>query len=394
MVLMNILIQNPYVARGGAESRLRVLLRALVQRPEIDEIHLMCVAGETLPPRLDHPKLHLWPTSPARIGSHTAALVRNRGIDVIQLHNEIGLGTDGLAAAQDLGVPSIWVVHDYWPLCGWRFLIDLRMADEAPPCDLVDPDRCADCVGPEQVQATADARRVIDRCDAGVVPSARVATILSSNSLLGERLRTIHPWIDLDTFAPEPGTPREPHQVAFVSNLFPHKGFGVLARAWQRINQTLPSARLVVVADDRNRDRARSLVEDLQLTHVTFRPPLPPADLVRVYSASSLTVFPSLWDEVVGLAWVESLACGTPVVAAETGSIPELLRTGGDLFRRGDHHALAEAIERILTSRSRWKAQAADGQRDVRRRFAAPRAAEAFVALYRELSLTAKTTPP
>ncbi len=61
-------------------------------------------------------------------------------------------------------------------------------------------------------------------------------------------------------------------------------------------------------------------------------------------------VVPSIWYENNPLSVIESLCMGTPVIGAEVGGIPELIREGdGMLFRMGDKEELASAIVSVMS---------------------------------------------
>jgi len=70
-------------------------------------------------------------------------------------------------------------------------------------------------------------------------------------------------------------------------------------------------------------------------------------DLVCLYNAASLFAFPSLY-EGFGLPPLEAMACGTPVVAANNSSIPEVVGDAAVLFNAEDVAAMANAIVRVL----------------------------------------------
>ncbi len=71
-------------------------------------------------------------------------------------------------------------------------------------------------------------------------------------------------------------------------------------------------------------------------------------DKPALYSGATLFVFPSLY-EGFGLPPLEALACGTPVVASDAGSLPEIVGQGGILVDPQDVEALAEAMKGLLT---------------------------------------------
>ena len=73
------------------------------------------------------------------------------------------------------------------------------------------------------------------------------------------------------------------------------------------------------------------------------------SDLALLYCAASVFVFPSL-EEGFGLPPLEAMACGVPVVASNTSSIPEVVGDAGMLVTPTDIAEIAEAINRVLTN--------------------------------------------
>ncbi len=71
------------------------------------------------------------------------------------------------------------------------------------------------------------------------------------------------------------------------------------------------------------------------------------ADLPALYSLATLFAFPS-WYEGFGLPVLEAMACGTPVIAADNSSLPEVVGEAGLLVDAGDVNGLARAFERVL----------------------------------------------
>jgi glycosyltransferase involved in cell wall biosynthesis len=86
---------------------------------------------------------------------------------------------------------------------------------------------------------------------------------------------------------------------------------------------------------------------------------VPPGELPAVYAGADALVLPSLY-EGFGLPILEAMACGTPVVASRTASIPEVAGEAALLVEPRDALALATALERILTDQPlreamRWR---------------------------------------
>ena len=83
--------------------------------------------------------------------------------------------------------------------------------------------------------------------------------------------------------------------------------------------------------------------------HVRLLENLSDADLALLYTAAAVFVFPSL-EEGFGLPPLEAMACGAPVVASNTSSIPEVVGEAGILVPPTDIAEIAEAINRVLTN--------------------------------------------
>jgi len=112
--------------------------------------------------------------------------------------------------------------------------------------------------------------------------------------------------------------------------------------------------------------------------------PLDDADLAALYTLATATVYPSLY-EGFGFPPLESLACGTPVLAANTSSLPEVVGDVGLLVDPSDTHAIAAGLVRLAAE----PALAADArERGPRRaaRFSWPRAAEQLRDTYHRVA--------
>ncbi|HEU0245907.1 MAG TPA: glycosyltransferase, partial [Gaiellaceae bacterium] len=65
---------------------------------------------------------------------------------------------------------------------------------------------------------------------------------------------------------------------------------------------------------------------------------------VELLRNARVTLFPIEWEEPFGLVMIESLACGTPVIATGRGSVPEVLEHGRTGIIVASHDELASAI--------------------------------------------------
>ena len=94
----------------------------------------------------------------------------------------------------------------------------------------------------------------------------------------------------------------------------------------------------------------RRVAEAAQGLPVTFLGKTPQAEMPGVYQAADIFVCPSVWDEPFGMVALEAMACGLPVVASQTGGLPEFILDGltGFLVAAADAKALASRIEVLL----------------------------------------------
>jgi len=82
--------------------------------------------------------------------------------------------------------------------------------------------------------------------------------------------------------------------------------------------------------------------------HVQHLGMIPAADLPGVYAGADLLLMPSL-HEGFGLPALEAMACGTPVIASNQGSLPEVVGDAALLVEPNDVEQIAAAAERLLT---------------------------------------------
>lgn len=175
--------------------------------------------------------------------------------------------------------------------------------------------------------------------------------IIRTFSVEPERVHLVYTGVDLETFSPDPGVPKEPMKILFVGNAQdPRKGIKVLLEAmrllphWVRLD--------IVDQGEPEKNYAPHLVRALGLNErVNFTGRLSLSDLVSHYRRASVVVLPSRF-EGFGLPVVEALGCATPVVVTEAGSLPEVVGRdqGGLIVPPEEPEALAQAIHRLLSN--------------------------------------------
>lgn len=136
----------------------------------------------------------------------------------------------------------------------------------------------------------------------------------------------------------------------FLGTLQPRKNLETLLRAYARV-QAESGWRLVVAgATGWSYDPVFQTARDLGLADVVrFAGYVPPERLPLWYNAAGMLVYPSLY-EGFGLQLVEAMACGTPVIAADTSSLPEVVGNAGLLAAPRDVDGFARAIVSLARS--------------------------------------------
>jgi alpha-1,3-rhamnosyl/mannosyltransferase len=174
--------------------------------------------------------------------------------------------------------------------------------------------------------------------------------------------------------------------VLYVGNTMPHKNVPRIVEAFAAARQTKPGLTLVLAG---RRDSYRPLVDDAIRTagvlgSVRFVNYVEEMHLPALYAASRALIFPSLY-EGFGMPVLEALACGTPVITSDRGSLAEIAGRAAMLVDPRNVSEIAEALAAVVR----------DGSEASRLRAAGPiraaeftwtRTAERHVELYKEFS--------
>ena len=174
--------------------------------------------------------------------------------------------------------------------------------------------------------------------------------------------------------------------VGCVGGLARHKGQSVLIQALARLSGDRPLPTLVLVGDGPERPRLESEAAALQgRIRTVFAGERP--DARALLPAFDLLVVPSTEREGFGLAALEGMDAGLPVVASRLGGLPEVVEDGrtGLLVPPGDARALAGAMERLLANPQERRALGEEGQRRVESRFRAALMARRVENVYEEV---------
>jgi glycosyltransferase involved in cell wall biosynthesis len=138
--------------------------------------------------------------------------------------------------------------------------------------------------------------------------------------------------------------------ILYVGGLNPRKNIAELIYAYSKISRELPDGQLLVIpgSEGHHLQQLHTLVNALDLeANVVFPGFVASVDLPLLYNGADLFVYPSLY-EGFGLPPIEAMACGTPVIVANTSSLPEVVGEAALLVNPHDTLQLAETMWQVL----------------------------------------------
>ncbi len=178
----------------------------------------------------------------------------------------------------------------------------------------------------------------------------------------------------------------EEARILFLGRLNEKKGLLDLLAAMPAVVAAFPKARLVL-AGDGERAMLEKEAARLGLASVVEFPGWVDGEYkARLLAEATLLVLPSHF-EAFGVAVLEAMAWGKPVVATRVGGIPEVLEDGvhGLLVPPHDPSALAAALQGLLADRQLGLRMGLAGKAHVRERFGADEVLSSLAQLYEQL---------
>jgi glycosyltransferase involved in cell wall biosynthesis len=187
--------------------------------------------------------------------------------------------------------------------------------------------------------------------------------------------------VAVDLFSP--GGERASDRLLFVGRLNAQKGLELLLHALSRLPDS--SISLDVVGDGENREALVSLATGLGLAgRVRWHGQLEQSRLAEFYRRATALVVPSV-GEGLGLVAVEAQLCGTPVVAFDSGGLPDVVQHDrtGILVNDVDAGALAAALGSLIARPDRGAALGAAARLHALATFAPESVARRYADIYR-----------
>ncbi|NOX57984.1 MAG: glycosyltransferase family 4 protein [Planctomycetes bacterium] len=222
----------------------------------------------------------------------------------------------------------------------------------------------------------------------------------------------VYNGVNTNEFSPHRTRVGDTKRILFVGRLSPEKGLHVLADAFNKVSKREPQAVLELVGPDGSAPKEfivdlsdderikalarfydggytkqiRKRLSPSAVLRTEFVGGLPQPRLVDRYREADILVNPSL-SESFGMSLIEAMACGTCVVAAKSGGMPEIVKHGetGLLVEPDAPSALADAMCELLSDPNRRNRMGAAGRARVLETFTWDRIAAKVAEQYHAL---------
>jgi len=192
-----------------------------------------------------------------------------------------------------------------------------------------------------------------------IYPSEMARDLLSKLSNENQPSEVISNGINLKEFKPaETGDfherfkiPADKIKLLFVGRLFPEKSIHTLIEAVPHIIKKYENAHIMIVGGGYLKSKLENLARNLGINeHVTFLGLVSEEDKILAYNASDIFVLPSL-AELEGMVVLEAMACGKPIIIAnsESSASKYFVNGNGFLFESQNPIDLAEKILTLIT---------------------------------------------
>lgn len=236
------------------------------------------------------------------------------------------------------------------------------------------------------------------KVDRFLCASEAIRMMIIEDGVLPERTETVHEGIDSRLVEASPALdlhkefqfPKGTLIVGNVAALVPHKGQQFLIEAAAKVICQLPNVRFVILGTGKLESELRTQIQRLRLEqHVLlagFR-----SDVLSLQKGFDLFVLSST-TEGLGTTLLDAMALGRPIIATQTGGIPEVVidTETGTLVPPCDPQALATAIVNLLRDPSRRARFGTAARARVREQFSAEQMIQRTLEVYLRLA----DTPP
>jgi glycosyltransferase involved in cell wall biosynthesis len=252
------------------------------------------------------------------------------------------------------GIPIVWTLHDYVPICpNTHFYCRGEVCEACKPGRFYQAilRRCKrDSLGASlgaAIEAYAHRwMRVYSLVDQFIAPSRFLAFKLAEHRFPSEKIAVIPHFMDLDEFRP---SDRDEGFALFAGRLNEEKGLRTLLEA----KALLGTGDLWIAGDGPLREELKDMVSQRGIKGVRFLGLKTREEVRELATQARCLLLPSIWYENFPFAVMEAFALGKPMLASRIGAIPDLVTEGEDglLFEPGNPADLAEKLGTLLADK-------------------------------------------
>lgn len=172
------------------------------------------------------------------------------------------------------------------------------------------------------------------------------------------KIDVIYLGADDETFSPldkkkaraKLNLPLDQKIILHIGSEEPRKNVPTVINAFNRVQKNIPDSLLIMVGE--KTEMSENLIKKYNMQKkIIYKNNISREELLQYYNSSDLFVYPSLY-EGFGLPILEAMACGIPVIASNTGSLPEVVGDGGIMLDPFDIEAISDNMYEILTNES------------------------------------------
>jgi glycosyltransferase involved in cell wall biosynthesis len=213
-----------------------------------------------------------------------------------------------------------------------------------------------------------------------------------------DKITVIYPGVDHEKYRPRNvdqsilskyGIADDTRYILHVGAESPRKNVEGLIKAFYKLKKVVKGVKLVKAGGSHwqpARSRLLRLISDLNLSRdVIFTNYVSEEELIELYNGAELFVFPSFY-EGFGLPVLEAMACGIPVMASNSSSLPEVVGEDGLVVDPYNIDALARAMYEVLTNEG-LRYDIANAGLKRAKEFSWEKTAQETVKVYQELQI-------
>lgn len=247
-------------------------------------------------------------------------------------------------------------------------------------------------------------KTVIRFADSFVSVTKRAADALKIEGAEEDRITTISMGIDTNFFSPDIQTRKKKREelsisendilVLFVGRFVYEKGIFDIPHAAKLLIKELPELKeklkFLMIGRGPEKEKISQIIKKLSLednfiikAHSSYE------SMKEYYNSADIFILPSIpkenWKEQFGMAIVEAMSCGVPVISTLSGSIPEVVGEAGILIQPNDPQMLSATIKKMILEKGLRKQLSKLGRKRATDKFDCKIAANQFDRLFEDL---------